>query len=209
MWNFHAVMSVITMVVVIFAAKLYKDNLEMRKQNPVTTNYAVRPDIFIESANRDIRRHYFKTSLKDIEKAIAAMRLIQRDMDEVSQQAIQTAISDLEILEGQLQEKVVDHDYIAQVFTYCLNSLAYAQMRVSESYCEKGEMKEAKYALKYAMEHLHNATRYSDEMERKIEQQVYITIDSLIDNKVTDQEFLQQSVQALLLEMDTTVMRVR
>ncbi len=205
---FNFVLIILVLFLSVVCAKLYLDSIQNRRENPSTTNFALKPDTFLENANRDLKRHYFKTSHRNIQKAIAAMRMIQKDFDEVSIAAIEVAIADLELLEEQLAKDMIDPKLMSEVFMYALNSLAYAQMRVSEELCEKGDRKAAKYALKYALEHLHNASRFSDNFELEIEREVYRTIDSLIKNDLIETEILRASVNPLLVEMDTTILKV-
>ena len=203
--NFILITLIILLVIV--SLRLYQDNLEMRRAHPATSDFAVQPDIYIENAQRDLNRHFYKTSQKDIAKAIKSMRLLENDLDSISKLAVENAIEDLEIVELQIQTNQTDQELINKVFSNTLNSLAYVQLRVSEQLAEDGATEEARYALKYAIEHLKNAMRFSDEEKQKVEREVYLTIDSIIDNDLLLENELRSTVDALLLEMDTTVLK--
>lgn len=194
-------------LLVILSLKLYQENIEMRKAHPSTSDFAVQPDIYIENAQRDLNKHFYKTSQRDIAKAINSMRLIEIDLDSISTAAVEKAIENLEIVELQIENREMDQELINKVFSDALNSLAYAQLRVSEQLVGEGSTEEARYALKYAIEHLKNAMRFSTKEKKEIEIQVYRAIDSIIENDLMHESILKSTVDKLLLEMDTTILK--
>ncbi|MDH5608991.1 MAG: hypothetical protein OEY56_05890 [Cyclobacteriaceae bacterium] len=190
----------------VWGFRMYQESLKERKEHPTISDYATRPDQFLENAYRDLKKHYFKTVLHDIDKAIESMRLIEMDLDKISEDALELAIKDLENIEMEIEKNIIDQEHINHAFTKAMNSLAYAQLRVSETLVEKGEEEHAKQALQFAIEHLQNATKFSDLYELEIEKHIYNSIDSLIENNILDKEALNATVDALLLEMDTTIL---
>lgn len=192
---------------IFLSLRLYKENVDMRKSHPVVSDYAVQPDMYIENAQRDLKRNFYKTSFKDIEKAIQSMRLIETDLDSISKIAVEDAIKDLEGIESAVKEDKAEQDAINRAFSKALNSLAYAQLRVSEQLAEAGSTEEAIYALQYAISHLKNAMKYSYGPEKEIEREIYTAIDSLIENGYVHKNALKSTIDALLVEMDTTVLK--
>ena len=204
---FNFVLVTLIMLLVVLSLRLHMDNIETRKENPITTDYATRPDTYLESANRDIKRHYFKTSQRGIDKAITAMRLIEGEVDEKSVEAINYAIEELLLIKAEIAQDVVDHEHLKEGFTYALNALAYTQMRASEDFCNRGENVMARDALIYAMDHLHNAMRFSDFEETQLELTAFNTIDSLINNDLIHKQALQASLRPLIYVMDSIILQ--
>jgi phage-related protein len=191
---------------IVISVKLYQDNVQMRKENPLTTNYAVRPDEFLVSAHRDIKRHYYKTSVKRITRAIKAIKHVGNSVDDKSTQTLESAVEELRAVEDEMNNYIIDHEHIRIAFANTLNALAYAQLRMAERFIETGEPDKARMALEYALKHLDNAMRFLYKDEADIEKEIYLAIDTIVAAGYLEEETLINTIDMLLAEMDTTLL---
>lgn len=177
--------------------------LTVDKEHPSITNVSIKPDELLEYASEDIRKNYYGTSLVHIQKAINMMRLLEKDADSMSIIAIEKAIVDLEIIEKEIAKKNIDEDQIYQAFVNALNSLAFAELRISEEYTKIGKEKEAGYAMGYAIRHLQTARHFAKGEEKNLEEKVYLEIDSLMNSGIKDSEAFISELNRIILEIDT------
>ncbi|MEP5612609.1 MAG: hypothetical protein ABJP45_10185 [Cyclobacteriaceae bacterium] len=162
---------VLFLVVILTAILVYlKIAREKNEEHPQISELAIEPDLLINSASRNLHDHKRLASIEFLEDAIAMMKLLEKDGDEVSFKAIEVAIHDLEVVEGHIKADDVNDDMMYEAFADAMNSLAFASLRVSEELIRQGKEEEADKTLHYAMEHLQNSIKYArgDQKEEEI-----------------------------------------
>lgn len=172
------------------------------REHPAITELAVTPDLMIRNASHYLKEHQRKTAISCIEKAIKSMRLIEVDADSLSDIAIEKAIRDLEEVENELQHHELNRPHITHAFFNALNSLAAAQIRISEHYQQSGKNGIAHVSLEYATDHLHNAIQYARSNQRKLEVELYNRLDSLIESPEATNEEIIAELDNILLQVD-------
>jgi len=169
-------------------------------------NDAVEPDLYMSNA-----RHYAREdmvverSLKHIDRAIEAIRKIENDIDENSKAEVDAAIENLDRVYNEiLADSVISQD-MNKAFEFALNTLALAELRVSEKYAESNNTDQAKVALKYAQMHLKSAGQYANLPNLDKEHHVYYEIDSLIKVGSMAPVLIVEKIDHMIAEMDTLV----
>lgn len=191
------------LVVVVTVTIVYlRIDRERKKENPQISELAVEPDLLMNSADRYLHDHKRLTAIEFLEDAIDMMKLLEKDGDSVSLEAIEVAIHDLEIVEGHIKAEDINDEMMYEAFADAMNSLAYASLRYSEELIQQGKSKEADKTLHYAMEHLQNSIKYArgDQKaeEMKIAQHLNDIIENHLDNDIS-------RIDQVMAEIDSVV----
>ena len=179
-----------------------KIDRERKKENPAITELAVEPDVLINTADRYLHDHNRLTAIEFLEDAIALMKLLEKDGDSISLQAIEIAIHDLEVVEEHIKADDINDDFMYEAFADAMNSLAFASLRVSEWLIQQGRTREADKTLHYAMEHLQNSIVYArgdqKEEEMKIAAHLRYIIDEHLQNDIS-------KIDEVMAEIDSVI----
>lgn len=179
-----------------------KVDREKKKENPQITELAMEPDLLINTGDRYLHDHKRLTAIAFLEDAIEMMKLLEKDGDEVSHQAIEVAIRDLEVVEEHIKADDVDEDFMYEAFADAMNSLAYASLRVSEGYIKQGKEEEAEVTMKHAMEHLENSIKYARGEQKEEEIKIASHLQEIMENHLGND--LSQ-IDAVMAEIDSVV----
>lgn len=180
-------------------------DLGVMKKHPTMNELAMEPDHMMFNATHYIREHLQLTSTEYLDRAIKAMRLIENDGDSLSNSAIEKAIVDLEAVQTEIKDKRFDPDHMSHAFVKALNSLALAQLRISEAYELSGNLNNARFAMQYALHHLQNAIHFAKGDEREMETRLFAAIDGLIANdSITEAELISE-LDYVIAELDMTI----
>ncbi|MFT4737148.1 MAG: hypothetical protein ACI8QD_000593 [Cyclobacteriaceae bacterium] len=193
---------VIFFVLILGIKSSYYETIEMEK-HPAVNEYAVLPDHMLRNAS-----HYYidygqrLTTIDYIHKAIDAMKIIEKDMDDYSNETIEFAIMDLEVLIAEFERKEIDERHMQHAFANALNSLALAQLRASEVYQRDSLKEDAENAAMYALEHISNSMYFSDAGELRAERHIYELIEELKKNEKITAEDKRERLHAAVEELD-------
>ncbi len=166
----------------VFALHYYQ--IVKERENPGTTDLTLTTDLHLNNSRLYIREHSVERSLYHLNSAIHSIELIEDFADSVSVEELETALSDLKSVRSEIEKGIVNYDHINHAFIVALNSVATAQLRLSEKYLLEGDLEDAGYAIKYANEHIHNALKYANDGEIEDELRAYRQIDSLVHSKL-------------------------
>ncbi|MEQ9405639.1 MAG: hypothetical protein RIM99_18765 [Cyclobacteriaceae bacterium] len=188
-------------VLVFFTLFLFnKDNVV--DQHPSLSVEAERPDIYLRNAAHYAFEHDYDRSLYHLDKAIEAIRKIESDVDLQSVELLDGAISRLQnVREKFIADSTMTGDMYSE-FEFSLNALAHAELRVSEMYAETNHREFATMALKHARLHLKNAIWFGDESFQQVENNVFLEIDSLIQNDALSPVELTSKIDRIIIELD-------
>ncbi len=203
MKNANLLIALIIIFVLLLGIKSsYYDRQEQEK-HPSVNDVAIRPDDMLRNAMhyyRDYGQHL--TAIDFINRAISTMRIIEKDMDSTSNHIIETTITDLQSLIVEFEEEHVDEVHMEHAFANAMNSLAFAQLRVSEKYLAQGLDDDAAAATKYAFKHLLTAMYFSEAAELEAERHVMEMIKGLeLDDDMGDPA-VRQVLHSAVLELD-------
>lgn len=191
------------LIVIVTGIIVYiKVDRENKKKNPQITELAVEPDLLISSADRHLHDHKTLASIEFLEEAIALMKLLEKDGDDVSLQAIEVAIHDLEAVEAHIKADDVNDDLMYEAFADAMNSLAFASLRVAETLLKEGKEEEADKTLHYAMDHLQNSIRYARGDQKQAEIEIASHLKRILDNHLQNDLSVIDEVMA---EIDSVV----
>ena len=198
--NIYYALFLIVIIVSIFV--YFKIDREEKKKNPTITDLAVEPDLLINTADSYLRNHKKLAAVKFLEDAIEMMKLLEKDGDEVSNEAIEVAIQDLEIVEGHIKADDINNDLMYEAFADAMNSLAYASLRVSEKLIKEGKLKEADITLKHAMDHLQNSIRFARGKQKEEELIIVAHLQRIIEDHLQDDI---SEIDQVMAEIDSVV----
>lgn len=154
------------------------------KAHPGTTELSLAADLHLNNSRLYIRENSVERSLYHLNSAIHSIELIEEFSDSVSIEELETALWDLKKVRTEIEHGIIDNKHINHAFIIALNTVATAQLRLSEKYLLDGESDDAGYAIKYANEHIHNALKYANDGEIQDELKAYRHIDSLVHTKL-------------------------
>jgi hypothetical protein len=199
--NILIALSIILVLILGVKYSYYEDKAQ--EEHPSVNEIATVPDNMMRNAT-----HYYRdygqrlTSIKYIKKAIESMQLVEKDMDSTSNAHIETAIADLEKLVDEFEKKDIDENHMQHAFATALNSLAFAQLRVSEKYMEEGLEDDASAATKYALKHLNSAMYFSEAAELQAEEHIFDMISELKELDDISDEELREKIHLAVLELN-------
>ena len=198
--NIYYLLFLVVLVTVIIV--YLKIDREKKKEHPQITELAVEPDVLISSADRSLHDHKMLASIEFLEDAIDLMKLLEKDGDSVSMEAIEVAIYDLETVEKHIRAEDINDELMYEAFADAMNSLAYASLRVSEKLIQEGKADQADKTLRYAMEHLQNSIKYARGDQKAEEMKIAHQLNYIIENH------LQNDIAAIdevMAEIDSVV----
>lgn len=154
------------------------------RANPGTTDLMLETDLHLNNSKYYIKEHSVERSLYHLNSAIHSIELIEEFADSLSIDELEKALQDLRSVRNEIERGIVEDQHINHAFIVALNTVATAQLRLSEKYLLKGESEHAGYALKYANEHIHNAIKYANDGEIEDELKAFRHIDSLVHTRL-------------------------
>ena len=166
----------------VFALHYYE--VVQERIHPGTTDLTLTTDLHLNNSRLYIREQSIERSLYHLNSAIHSIELIEEFSDSVSVVELESALQDLKGVRKEIEKGIVNYTHINHAFIIALNSVATAQLRLSEKYLLEGDSKDAGYAIKYANEHIHNALKYANDGEIQDELKAYRHIDSLVHSKL-------------------------
>lgn len=190
-------------VVVIGSMVIYfKLERDRKMENPNLTDLATEPDLLMNTADRTLQDHKSATAINFLEDAIKMMKLLEKDGDSISTEAIEIAIYDLEVVEGHIKAEDINENLMYEAFADAMNSLAFASLRVSEQFIREGRMEEARITINYAMDHLQNSIRFARGEQKEDEIKIAAHLQRLIDDHL---ESDISEIDLVMTEIDSVI----
>ncbi|MEQ8339219.1 MAG: hypothetical protein RIA62_17800 [Cyclobacteriaceae bacterium] len=174
------------LLVLIFAGvfALHYYEVVQERKHPGTTDLNLATDLHLNNSRLYIKENSIERSLYHLNSAIHSIELIEEVSDTLSIKELDDALIDLKKVRKEIENGIVNYSHINHAFIVALNSVATAQLRLSERYLLEGDAEDAGYAIKYANEHIHNALKYANDGEIQDELRAYRHIDSLVHSKL-------------------------
>ncbi|MEO9871908.1 hypothetical protein [Ekhidna sp.] len=180
----------------------FKVQRDMKLENPSLTDLATEPDLLMNTADRTLQDHKSLTAIGFLEDAIKMMKLLEKDGDSISTEAIEVAIGDLEIVEDHIKAEDINDDLMYEAFADAMNSLAFASLRVSEQFIREGKKEEARVTINYAMDHLQNSIKFARGQQKEDEIRIASHLQKLIDEHL---ESDISQIDLVMSEIDSVV----
>lgn len=190
-------------VVIIGSLMIYfKIERDYKLENPNLSDLATEPDLLMNTADRTLQDHKSLTAIKFLEDAIKTMKILEKDGDSISTQAIEIAIYDLEVVENHIKAEDINEDLMYEAFADAMNSLAFASLRVSEQFIREGKNEEARVTINHAMDHLQNSIRFAKGQQKEDEIKIAGHLQRLIDEHL-DSDISQ--IDKVMSEIDSVI----
>ncbi|MDE0471481.1 MAG: hypothetical protein OXH57_06040 [Ekhidna sp.] len=180
----------------------YKIERDEKMKNPNLTDLAVEPDLLMSTADRNFHDYKDLTAIKFLEDAITTMKILEKDGDSVSIEAIEIAIHDLKVVEEHIKSEDINDDFMYEAFADAMNSMAYASLRFSEKFIKEGKNEEAKVTIDHAMDHLQNSIRFARGEQKEDEIRIAGHLQRIIENH-WENDISQ--IDVVMVEIDSVV----
>ncbi len=168
--------------------------------HPVTiSSEALHPDILLGNVVVYTREHAYQRSLVQLREAIKSMKGIEEEVDEEGKEAIEQAISELNLVYKEIESGNLINEDLRRAMTKAFSALTVAELRVTEAYVASDKKSDAMIALGYGKVHLKNAMKFADQETFNDELEIYTVLDRLKSNEnVSDEEILTALNKALV-----------
>ncbi len=179
---------IVGLVIIITIGFYLVDRLDGEYNHPTLNEDARMPDAYLKNVQFYEESDRHEMSAYNLEKAIASIKKIESDVDTKSSKILGDATNKLEQIRKSILLDSINKNDMKATFELSLNSLAHAELEISEMYAEINQIDKAKIALKYAQLHiknamlLHNPYWETDSTRLSIEKNVFLEMDSLISN---------------------------
>lgn len=202
------VIYVITAIVVLFIVIMFINKGQYTDEHPTLNETARMPDQFLKNSNDYLAEDRLKESAISLERAIASIWKIERDVDTESFEKLEAAIKDLEAVHHAMVADSLESVNMNRTFEYTLDNLARAELEIAELYAETNKMENANIALKYAQLHIKNAMLFhkiykdTDTVQLAMEKRILDQMKSLSDStEVSPVEYVLE-LDRMIKEID-------
>ncbi|WP_258104896.1 hypothetical protein [Marinoscillum sp. MHG1-6] len=162
-------------------------------------------DMYLQNARYYIHDNVFDRSTYHIDQAKKSLRRLEEDIDIESGQEIEDAINSLNKIEREIVENKFEPSDMNKAFAKTLETVALAELRISERYAESANLDIAQVALKYAKLHLRNAMEYEHLPNKTYDLKVYQQIDSLIESPEISPIEISNKLDEMIREMNEII----
>ncbi|MEQ8904766.1 hypothetical protein [Ekhidna sp.] len=180
----------------------FKVQRDFKMENPNLTDLATEPDLLMNTADRTLQDHKSLTAINFLDDAIKMMKLLEKDGDSISTNAIEIAIYDLEIVEKHIKAEDINDDLMYEAFADAMNSLAFASLRISEQFIREGKKEEARITIHHAMDHLQNSIKFARGQQKaddiRIASHLQKLIDQHLENDISEIDLVMAEIDSLI-----------
>ncbi len=200
------IIGVITLFVIIYLV-----GQERTPDNPTLNESAIMPDEYMRNVDYYEQKDRHAISAFNLERAIQSIWKLESDVDDQSFEKLENAIKGLEDVHKSILRDSVDSERLRSAFEFALNNLAHAELEVAEMYAETNHLDKANIALKYAQLHIKNAmlfhNPYWDQNPENlaIEKQVFLEMDSLLENEAVSPVEYTMALDKMIKEIDKII----
>lgn len=167
------------------------------------TSYATAPDMHFGNSRTYFKEKDYDRGLDQLIKAIKEIRRIERDLDPASQQLLEEAIADLEIVKREMENDSIVIDDINVSYSEALNALTEAEVKLTKALLKTDHRHDAMLALKYGMMHLRNTLKFTEGEKKAAEIRIHDEINEIIKNEanLSDEE-IERELEKIISELD-------
>jgi tetratricopeptide (TPR) repeat protein len=192
----------IIVISVAFGALFLTERIIKSNNPPAITNEAIVADILLVNSKIYLDEGSVERGKEKLDKAIEKIQLLKAAYDDESIKHIDIGIEKLMEIDQQLEGKVINISLINDGYILMLNALTYAQIREAELYFEQDEYLNARKSLKYALTHIRNAIKLTDDAKLESEVRIYTEIDEIIENDKMEKEVIIFMLEKMLDELE-------
>jgi G3E family GTPase len=130
-----------------------------------------------------LERNEVSRSAIHLEAAIDIITLIKQDVDLATSHKLDKTTDDLKVLAANIRAHSATREQIDDAIAQTLNTLAFAQLRIFETYAEVNRFDEAFLALTYAHTHMENLLDFSDSITHENTNLMIQKLNNVITNE--------------------------
>jgi len=140
--------------------------------NELTIEKAVDPVHHLSNAYHAIVNDDYNRSVREMDEAIMAMKIIEPYADSIAVDHIEKAILDLTHVELEIKADSLNMQDLNHAFFNALNSIAYANLTISEKNLDNGEHYKAMRLLNASFREMISSIKFADTLQRQQEDKV-------------------------------------
>ena len=154
----------------------------------LTMAKAVDPVHHLSNAYHAIVNDDYNKSLYEMEEAIMAMKIIERYSNTKAKNHIDDAIRELTHVEREIASDSLNMSDLNHAFFNALNSIAFANLTISEESLDKGEHYKAMRLLNASFREMISSIKFADTLQREQEDKVIKNVRHIL-NKLVETNF--------------------
>jgi hypothetical protein len=156
---------------------------DMTHPSELTIEQAMEPVKHLTNARQAIKNKQFERSLRELDEAILDIRTIETSADSSATPYIERAIEDLALVKAEIKNDTIIIDDLDHAFFNSLNSIAYANLTISEKNLDKGEVYKAIRFMNATFKEMVSSLKFAhNERDKAREEEVIKDIKSILTN---------------------------
>lgn len=203
MGNNTAIFSLILVAVCITILQLFN----MYHEKHMTIEKAVDPVNHLSNAYHHIINNNYNGSVREMDEAITAMEIIEGYSDSTAVQHIEDAIKDLKMVEDEIRADTLSMSDLNRAFFNALNSIAYANLTISEKNLDKGSHYKGMRLLNASFREMITSVKYADDSSKEKEEKVITHVKDILEalkrsnfEATFNYDSLNKEVESLFIE---------
>ena len=166
----HFIFNVLLLSACIGALHIY----DLNHRNELTIERAVAPLEHLSNARHAINDRNVNKSIEEIDHAITAMRIIKKFADTTAAAHVSDAINDLKLVENEIENDSVVIADLNNAFFNALNSIALANLTISEANLAHGSKYKAMNLVNASFRELISSMKFANTEEQKKQEEKVI-----------------------------------
>ncbi|UXP34006.1 hypothetical protein N6H18_08615 [Reichenbachiella agarivorans] len=162
---------------------------DLNHHSDLTIERATSPIQHLANARQAILDRKFNTSIREMDAAIMDMKIIELSADSTATKFIERAIQDLKFVETEIQNDSISLQDLNHAYFNALNSIAYANLIISEKNLDKGERYEAMRFMNATIKEMVSSLNFAANERDKEREKVVIDDIKDILSKMKDSEY--------------------
>ncbi|MGL1888018.1 MAG: hypothetical protein OCD76_16000 [Reichenbachiella sp.] len=180
---------------------------DINHNSELTIEKAIAPVQYLSNARSAIVKLDYNGSIREMDAAISAMKVIEQYADSVSIDHIEKAIADLRNVEKEIRNDSLVIMDLNKAYFHALNSIAYANLIISEKNLDKGQKYKAMRFMNATFTEMIKSLEFtSDERYKERENQVIDDVRNLLaemkknkhEKYAFDYDSINQEVEELI-----------
>lgn len=180
----------------------FKIDRQRMLKNPMLSDIATEPDLLMGTADMSFHEDKHDAAIKYLDEAIRMMKVLEKEGDTVTVEAIEVAIHDLEVVEIHIKDEDISDDLMYEAFADAMNSLAFASLSISEEFIREGKKEKAKITIDHAMDHLQNSIYFARGEQKKDEIKIAGHLQRIIENHwendISEIHYVMQEIDSVV-----------
>lgn len=195
-------------IIIILGLFFLPSKIGYKSNHPTLNEVSQEPAYHLKNVGHYLKAEEMERSIYHLQRAIDAIKEIERDVDLDSNDRLDAAIAALEEVNDEFWSDTIDVERMYKAFEFTLTNLAHAELEVSEMYAETNQQALAGVAVKYAQMHIRNALLfqrgiYSEGSDQLVlGNHVFEELDSLLADETMSPMEISLKIDHIIKEVD-------